>query len=121
MLSRYVGYREGKEPITTTAYFCLTVLEASKGKRRFRLPAAAKRYRVSQPVLKQLANLTPNRGGMDARKAQGVHQSFTLQETHCLKAARTAIIRWVVEFAYDPNASLEMITACGFPPCRRSQ
>ena len=54
MFHRYVGFREGREPLTTMAYFCLTVLEASTGKRSGKRAAAAKRYGMCQEVLKQL-------------------------------------------------------------------
>ena len=52
------------------AYFCLDVLRASTGKRRGRLAAAARRYRISERALNRLTNLTSNKGGAGARKGR---------------------------------------------------
>ena len=60
MFHRCVGYREGREPLTTMAYFCLTVLEASTGERSDRRATAAKRFCISEAVLKQLGALRLN-------------------------------------------------------------
>ena len=102
MYFRYVGYREGREPLASMAYFCLDVLLASTGKHHGRLPAAAKRYGISQPVLKRLANLSSNRGGAAARKAEGRSRDLTQQERQFLKQAVTTIIRRAAEVAHDP-------------------
>ena len=115
MFYRYVGYREGKEPLTAMAYFCLTVLEASTGKRRGQRAAAAKRYHINRRVLNQLAELSTTKGGASARKAEGVHRDLTHQERQFLEAAVKKIIRRAAEVADDPDASLEEITLPDFP------
>ena len=115
MFHRYVGYREGREPLTTMAYFCLTVLEASTGERRGRRAVAAKRYCISEAVLKQLGELSSTKGGVGARKAEGVHQDLTQQERKFLEAAVTTIIRRAGEVAHDPDASLKRITVLDLP------
>ena len=110
MFYRYVGYREGKEPLTALAYFCLTVLEASTEKRRGRRAAAAKRYHISRQVLDRLAELSTTKGGASARKANGVHKDLTQQERQFLEATVKNIIRRAAEIADDPDASHEEIT-----------
>ena len=116
MFHRYAGYREGGEPLTTMAYFCLTVLEASTGERRGRRSAAAKQYCISEAVLKQLGELSSTKGGVGARKAEGVHQDLTQQERKFLEAVVTTIIRRAAEVAHDPNVSLKRITVLALPP-----
>ncbi|MDE0342656.1 MAG: hypothetical protein OXK82_05705 [Deltaproteobacteria bacterium] len=116
MFSRYTGYRGGKEPLAAMAYFCLDVLLATTGKRKGRLERAAKRYRVSQPVLKRLADLTSTKGGADARKAEGVHRDLTAEEKQFVEAAVTAMIRRVAEVAHDPNAEFADISMSEFAP-----
>ncbi len=115
MFYRYVGYREGKEPLTAMAYFCLTVLEASTGKRRGQRAAAAKQYHINRQVLNQLAELSTTKGGAHARKAEGVHRDLTEQERQFLEAAVEKIIRRAAEAGDDPTASLEEITMLNFP------
>ena len=51
MLDRYVGYREGKEPLTSMAYFCLTTLQGKDGR-----AGAAARYCISKQILRRLSN-----------------------------------------------------------------
>ena len=115
MFHRYTRFREGREPLTTMAYFCLTVLEAATGERRGRRAAAAKRYCISKAVLKQLADLSSTKGGVGARKAEGVQQDLNQQERKFLEAAVTTIIRRVAEVAHDPNASPKLITVQDLP------
>ena len=98
------------------AYFCLTVLEASTGERRGRRSAAAKQYCISEAVLKQLGELSSTKGGVGARKAEGVHQDLTQQERKFLEAVVTTIIRRAAEVAHDPNVSLKRITVLALPP-----
>ena len=108
MFYRYAKYRDRREPLTSMAYFCLNILEESAGDRS----KAAKRYGIRMCVLDQLGNLSSNRGGPEARKAAGVHQNLTGQESQFLEAAVKAIIRRAAKHAYDPAASLRLITMC---------
>ncbi len=62
--NRYQGYRDGREPLLSMAYFCLTVLEAAAGGRR----EAATTYNIEYDVLKKLGELTSVRG--DPRTAR---------------------------------------------------
>ena len=110
MFLRYAAYRGGREPLAPMAYFCLEVLLASTGKRRGRLVAAARRYRISQRVLNRLADLTSSKGGAGARKAEGAHQELTAQEKRFVEAAVTTIIRRAAEVAHDPDAELPEIS-----------
>jgi hypothetical protein len=90
MLLRYHGYRDGREPLLSMAYFCLTVLEANAGGRS----AAARKYRIDKAVLHKLGELTSRRGDLaTARKATaGVAAPLTGPETAWLEVAVKTLI-----------------------------
>ena len=115
MYDRYLGYREGREPLPSMAYFCLTVLEMP---RRFRGGArkkAAKHYRIDKTVLDQLGKLSSTKGGVGARKEEGIHLEFTPEERCFLEETVKAIIRRAAEVAHDPNSCLQHITMSNLP------
>jgi hypothetical protein len=77
MWGRYEGYLAGREPLPSMAYMCLTVLEASTGRKKGKRPAAAKQYKVHLDVLNTLGTLTSERG--DAATARKVVAGRVLQ------------------------------------------
>ena len=111
MLHRYVEYCEGKEPLTSMAYFCLTTLQGKDGR-----AGAAARYWISKRVLRRLSMLSSTKGGFGARKAEGVRQDLTQQERQFLEAAVKTMIHRAAEVAYDPDARLTEITMRDLPP-----
>ena len=76
MYERYMGYRQGREPLTSMAYFCLTVLENQVGKKE-----AARKYGVSRNVLDKIRRLSSEKGDSQARKAEGIGDPLTAQES----------------------------------------
>ena len=118
MNNRYLGYRRGKEPLAAMAHFCLTVLQASIGTTRKRRRITAERYKISQPVLSKLGELTTNKGGLEARKAGGADEEFTVQERQWIEATIKAIIRRAAEVAHGPGHKLQQITFAGLPPLK---
>ena len=60
--------------------------------------------------LDRLGSLSSNRGGPDARKAAGVHQDLTGQESQFPEATVKPINRRAAESAYDPDESVRPIT-----------
>ena len=113
MLNRYVGYCQGKEPLTGMAYFCLTVLTASTttGARQ----TAAHDYQIDRSVLDRLGELSSSKGGTGARKAEGVHQELTPEEHRFVEEVIKTIIRRAAELAHDPNTCLKQITLSHLP------
>ena len=111
MLDRYVGYREGKEPLTSMAYFCLTILQGKDGR-----AGAAARYGISKQILRRLSMLSSTKGGFGARKAEGVRQDLTQRERQFLEAAVKTMIHRAAEVAYDPDDRLTEITMHDLPP-----
>ena len=116
MFGRYMGYRRGREPLASMASFCLTVLEASTGERNNRRPAAAKAYNIHLRVLEKIGDLSANRGGAEARKADGVATEFSSQERRFLEQAVKAVIRRMAENARSSSGQLPVISLSDLPP-----
>ena len=115
MYRRYMGYRKGREPLASMASFCLTVLEAATGERKGRRAAAAKMYNIDRRILRKIAELSANRGGTEARKADGVATDFSSQECHFLEQAVQAVIRRMAEKAHSSGKQLPMISLSDMP------
>lgn len=101
---RYNNYLDGKELLTPMANFCLTLVESKayrkgkKGKRKF----AADLFKIDEPILKMLGNLTANRGdSMTARKVpeEGDLIPLSGKEIEWIKAAVKILIRRTGELA----------------------
>ena len=112
MLHRYMGYRKGREPLTSMANFCLTVLQIAAGGRRH---AAADRFHIAKTVLHRVGALCATKGGAAARKAEGRQTELTQPEQRFLEDAVKAMIRRVAEVAHDPMAGFVQITMSAFP------
>jgi len=119
MYDRYRQFLQGKEPISSMAYFCLTVLEAgaSQGGRR---AAAAKMYHTEKAVLDKLGELTAKKGGASARKADGISAEFTSAERKWVTEALKKLIRRAAEVAHDSAQDLRQITLSDLPSLEQS-
>ena len=115
MYQRYMGYRQGNEPLASMAYFCLTFLEALAGQNKDQRKAAAQKYQIGKSVLSNIAMLSSNKGGHDARKAVGADKDFTNQERAFLEQAIERIIRRAAEKAHNPDNSHPKITLSDLP------
>ena len=88
MHEHYMNYLQDKELLTSMAYYCLTVLEKLfKGRKE-----AARQCRISPDVLCEIGKLSTQRGGPQARKADGKDQDLTDQECRFLKEATRVLI-----------------------------
>ena len=113
MYHRYTGYLEKREPLTSMAYFCLTMLTEYLSKGR---EAAASEYRIERKIFDEIGDLSTNRGGpAGARKADGVSQDLTAHESNFLREAVKVMIRRVAEVAYDPDKDLPLIRRSDLP------
>ena len=115
MFTRYVGYREGKEPLVGMAYFCLTVLKASEGPKSGAERDIAKFYGIRPKVLSELRRLSSSKGGTEARKATGIGHDLNQQERRFLEDAVKAIIRRAAEVAHDSSMPRAMIALSDLP------
>ena len=112
MYNRLKGYYANKEPLASMAYFCLTMLEKYLCRNS---KVAANKYKIGLKVLKQIGNLTANKGGQAARKASGIGTDLTRPESRFLEEAVKKIILRVAEVARDPNQNLPTITLSDLP------
>jgi hypothetical protein len=116
----YDRYRSDRERLLPVAYSCLhLVLWEVNGD----LKQAARRYRVSDNVLKKLRELTSYLG--DARTARKLSKgSFvrppTAEETHWIEEVLKAVIRQVGRHAADPDGNWPSLTIASFPALEKS-
>ena len=122
MYDRYMGYRRGKEPLASMAYFCLTMFEkrplSNRGYSNRARKSAANEYWIDLDVLSQIGELSSEKGGQGARKARGINNDLTNQESRFLNVAVRAIIRRVAEKAYclANGDDLPQISLADLPP-----
>ena len=118
MYERYKLYRKGKESLTSMAYMCLTVLEASartyseynqnnnlRGK-------ASHQYNIEYDVLNELGKLTVKGDELEARKVpkNGVLKPLTQKERDWIIRTIKVLIRRAGEWADDPSGKHSLIT-----------
>jgi hypothetical protein len=95
---RWLGYRSGKEPLQSMAYFVLTLVESIAGDRR----KAAPFFKIEAEFLRTIGRLSTTKGDPDtARKARsGVQfQELTGAERQWLEKAIALVIRQLGERA----------------------
>lgn len=93
---RYQGYRKGREPLPSMAYFCLTLIESLAGGR----DGAASAFKISKRVLAKIGQLTSERGDAStARKYRAITAGAALTgaESAWLEEAIKILIRRVGE------------------------
>ena len=110
MYHRYMGYRQGNEPLAGMAYFCLDFLESLSGQKNNLRKAAAQQYQIDETVLRKIGELSSKKGGQGSRKADGVDKDFTTEERTFLEQAIMKIIRRAAEKAANPEYDLPQIT-----------
>ena len=98
LYQRYKSFCQGKEPLTTFAYFCLTVMEHSIGLGRGLRRKASDKYGIDKRLLDEMGRLSSIEGGSEARKASGTGHPLTQDERQFLKRAVVRMIRRVAEY-----------------------
>ena len=116
MYGRLSGYYSNREPLPSIAYFCLTMLEYRRpGRGSQQRRNAAAHYHISKKVLKEIANLSSNKGGDgSARRASAVSTELSREEERFLEAAVKTMIRRAAEVAQDPGESFRTVTLDDF-------
>jgi hypothetical protein len=93
--TRFEGFKNGREPLASMAYFCFTLLKSNGN-----IDVISKALAVDTAVLKKLSELSTNRGDVStARKMTRQLTPFTSAETQWLDAGIRALIRRVGEIA----------------------
>jgi hypothetical protein len=117
---RYEGYSDGKEPLETMGYFCLTLIEQMYGYGNGKRETAARTLNVESEVFERLGELTSTRGSMTtARKApqQGQWQPLTGAERRWIEAVVGRLILRLGEYAgRDDPDTLVKVGMKDFPP-----
>ena len=86
ILLRFRGYKGGREPLLSMAYFCLTVVESAAGGRN-RRSNSVKTFGIAENVLDKLGDLTTNRGDRAVpRKAHATSKPLTDAEHKWIEA-----------------------------------
>jgi hypothetical protein len=111
MFERFRLYRARGTTLADAANFCLTVLEGPAGGRK----DTARRYTISETVLRTLGELAASKGGNEARKAKGAQAQFTPAERQWLEKAIKRLILRAADVACNPSASLPQITIADLP------
>jgi len=117
MWFRYEMFKGGKEPLTSMAYFCLTVLEGSTGKKEGARKAVCSMYKIDQKVRDTFGDLVSERGnGFQARKfdARATRDGFRGNEEKWIEQVVIALIRRKAEYDFDPNGSYPQIAMTDF-------
>ena len=97
--------------LSHVAYFCVTMLENLASGNRTK---AARLMNISTEVVRKLATLSSERGGVEARKAKGTAHPYSAQEVAWMEAAIRAIIRRCGEKAADPDCEFPRLTMTDF-------
>jgi hypothetical protein len=121
LLGRYEGYLDGKEPLQSMAYFCLTMVERIYGGQQKKgeniRKAAARTMKVDFEVLDTLGKLTSERGDeTTARKFSGQPSPLTGTECAWIASVVKELIYRVGEYSgCRDNSTLTQITMADFP------
>ena len=111
MLHRYMGYRQGREPLASMAYFCsdVFVYRLGDGLKDNAIKHSAIKHSISGKLVKKVRMLASERGGDQSRKQGGIDDPLTHEETQFLERAVTAMILRAAIVAADPDQSMEFI------------
>ena len=118
MLYQLDKYHQRRITLAPMAYFCLTTLEDSAPKTADRTnkdKATGDHYAISRKVLVQVRRLSSTKGGVEARKGDGVSDDFTDEERKFLLVAVQEFIRRAAEKDTNPGITLPKITMADLP------
>jgi hypothetical protein len=114
--NRWEGYLGGREPLQSTAYFCLTVIEAQAGGGKRRREKAARVLSLEPRVLDTLGHLTSDVGDdLSARKFNPAGRPLSGQEEAWVEAAVRMVIRRLGQLAADPARPLPILGMSDLP------
>jgi hypothetical protein len=109
---RWLGYRSGKEPLQSMAYFVLTLLESAAGGRH----GAARSSQIDAPVLSTIGRLSSTKGDESTARKAGVGNQFeelSGAEKQWLEEAMRRVIHRLGEHA--SGAPLALISLRDLP------
>ena len=107
MLHRYMGYRQGREPLPSMAYFCYDVFLNRLGDGVVK--HTAQKHNMSRGLVMKVGNLVSNKGGDQARKEFGIRHPLTHVQVQFLEKAVAAMIIRAAMVAEDPDQPMVSI------------
>jgi len=111
ILLRFRGYQDGREPLLSMAYFCLTVAKSAGGGQT----NVAKTFGIEERVLRKLGDLTSTRGDRaTARKAHAGVQPLTGSERAWIEATVKQLVLRLCN--PPPNYKRPTLTMADLPP-----
>jgi hypothetical protein len=110
MWQRYRGYLAGREPLSSMAYFCLTVIESEAAGRK----KASQKYNVHIKVLSKLGELTARQGDPATARKMGIATPMTDAERIWIEQTVRVLILRMGE--YDPQNPMSELTMRDLPP-----
>jgi hypothetical protein len=104
MLSRYMDNCEGREPLPSMAYFCLSVLTSRVGKEKESRKLAAAKYHIEYEILAKIAELSNLGDDQLARKRHAQNRPLRLEEEVWLREVARALIFQVGRHEANPSS-----------------
>jgi hypothetical protein len=117
LANRYEGFLNGREPLLSMAYFCLSLLQFTSGGRIM----AANKYNIDKDVLDMLGTLTSEHGDKsEARKLDETSKMKPLTELEqtWIRETIKLIIRRKAEYDFDNYAIFTQINFKSLPPIK---
>ena len=112
LLNRFRNYCDGKELLTSLAYFCSTILDERIGDSQDK----GVKLGIGAKVRSTIRRLSTERGGkMGARKRIGIGLELTAEEKLFLEEAVKLTIRRMAHVSFDDTMELPKITLADLP------
>ena len=106
MLNRYIGYRQGREPLPSMAYFCYDVFAYRLGTNP---KHAGEKHKMGHKLIDKIRTLASTKGGDKARHQNGIYQPLSQLEVQFLEKAVAAMITRAAIVAADPEQPMDTI------------
>ena len=112
LLNRFRNYCDGKELLTSLAYFCSTILEERIGDSQNK----GVKLGIGAKVRSTIRRLSTEKGGkMGARKRVGIGLELTAEEKLFLEEAIKLTIRRMAHVSFDDTMKLPKVTMADLP------
>ncbi len=115
LIHRFNNSMDDKEPLTSMAYFCLTLIENKAGGKN----QAVNKFNIDEKVLRKIGELTSTRGDYtEARKIDPNSKlaGFQPKEKNWLIQTLKKLIIRIGEYDFNPNGNFQKIEMNQLPP-----
>jgi hypothetical protein len=111
--NRYQGFKKGREPLLSMAYFCLSLLEGTTGGVGGARKAVCLKYTIDEPVRNRLGDLVSESGDeTEARKFNfaATRTPLSTEEKDWIDKVIRVLIRRKGEYDANPGGTFPLIT-----------